>query len=323
MIEILKEHLTKYPKMQDRDAVKLLFQATFGANHLIENEENSLLSIENEWQGKTQTDRFENIGENYVRANINAFEKEELPLLNKLFVAGASSVSGEIDFTPVEELFGNAFLSVYLKEGIRPVSHSDAYRHSYSPAYRVIPKIFARYWNVLWKIYREAPRVIAIDGRAGAGKTTIANIISQIFKCDIIRADDFFLPPALRTPERLNEPGGNIHYERLKKQVIENLGAPFEYDVFDCSVMNINGKKKISTPMCVLEGSYSQHPYLGKYYDLGIFVTVKKEEQERRILNRNGEKMLKMFKEKWIPMEEKYIEAFSIEENSHIIIKND
>ncbi len=315
MTELLKEHLNKYPQMQPQDGIKLLFQASFGGAHLISDKEKCLAAIKKEWSGKQNINRFENLGENYVRANINAFEKEELPFLCNLFIKGAKPAKEPeiLDLSPVKEVFkdGEAFLSVYLKEGIRPVSHSEIYRQEYKPAYRVIPKKYADYWDILWEIHSQAPSVIAIDGRAGSGKTTLANIISEVFECDIVRADDFFLPPALRTPERLSEPGGNIHYERLKEQVIENLGTEFEYDVFDCSVMSLNGKRKINSKgMCVMEGSYSMHPYFGKYYDMGLFVTVDTNEQERRILKRNGENMLKMFKEKWIPMEEKYISFY-------------
>lgn len=325
MTELLKEHLKKYPKMQPQDGVKLLFQANFGGAHLISDKEKCLAAIEKEWSGKQNISRFENLGENYVRANINAFEKNELPLLCELFVNGAKPVKNtdSLDLTPVKEFFedGEDFLSVYLKEGIRPVSHSEIYRQEYKPAYRVIPKLFAQYWDILWKIHSESPSVIAIDGRAGSGKTTLANMISEIFECDIVRADDFFLPPALRTTERLSEPGGNIHYERLKEQVIEKLGKEFEYDVFDCSVMSLNGKRKINSKrMCVIEGSYSMHPFFGKYYDMGVFVTVDSVIQRNRILLRNGEQMLKMFKEKWIPMEEKYISHYKVDKLSGIKI---
>ena len=311
--------------MTAQDGLKLLYQAHFGGAHLIKNEQECLSAINREWSGRQIRERFESIGEKYVRANINAFEKEELPLLCRLFIKGAKLPENTegFDLSPIKAVFeeGENFLSVYLKEGIRPVSHSAVYRESYAPAYRVIPKMYAKYWDTLWKIYSEQPRVIAIDGRAGSGKTTLANIISEVFEGQTVHADDFFLPPAMRTEERLGEPGGNIHYERLKEQVIDRLGAPFEYDVFDCSVMAVNGKRKIeNTKLVIVEGSYSMHPYLGRYYDTGIFLSVDKAEQEKRILLRNGEKMLRMFKEKWIPLEEKYFSAYAVESKADIVI---
>ena len=50
--------------------------------------------------------------------------------------------------------------------------------------------------------------VIAIDGRAGAGKTTFANELADLLCGEIVPMDHFFLPPELRTEERLAEAGG-------------------------------------------------------------------------------------------------------------------
>ena len=44
-----------------------------------------------------------------------------------------------------------------------------------------------------------------------------------------------------------------------------------------------------------------------------IFLTVDKEEQAERIKKRNGESGYINFKEKWIPLEEKYFSAFNVE----------
>ena len=84
-------------------------------------------------------------------------------------------------------------------------------------------------------------RIIAIDGRCAAGKTTLAARLVKELGGDVIHMDDFFLPPALRTPERRSEPGGNVHYERFLTEVLPNLrsGRPFSYRRFDCSRMTL------------------------------------------------------------------------------------
>ena len=60
--------------------------------------------------------------------------------------------------------------------------------------------------------------VIAIDGRCASGKTTFA-LRMEAFGFYTVHADHFFLPPDLRTPERLALPGGNIHSERFLTEV--------------------------------------------------------------------------------------------------------
>lgn len=67
------------------------------------------------------------------------------------------------------------------------------------------------------------PLILGIDGMCGAGKTSLAAFLSERYSCSVVHADDFFLPPELRTAERLSEPGGNIHYERLMEEVIRPL----------------------------------------------------------------------------------------------------
>ena len=66
-------------------------------------------------------------------------------------------------------------------------------------------------------------------------------------------------------------------------------------------------------PACrvlVAEGAYACHPMLRDHYDLRIFLDVAPDEQQRRILRREGAEKAEMFKTRWIPLEERYIEAF-------------
>jgi len=72
-------------------------------------------------------------------------------------------------------------------------------------------KIYREVFDAVRKLLASQERVIvAIDGRCGSGKTTLAALIAKEFDCSVFHMDDFFLPPGLRTPERLGEPGGNV-----------------------------------------------------------------------------------------------------------------
>lgn len=159
------------------------------------------------------------------------------------------------------------------------------------------------------------PLVIAIDGRAASGKSTLAEQLSTLLEADVIHMDDFFLPPELRSEERLAEPGGNVHYERFCEEVLPYLNSPevFSYRIFDCNRMDYNGDRGISnTQIRIVEGSYSHHPKFGTYADLFVFSDVHTEEQLRRIRLRNGEEKAQMFAKKWIPIEEQYFAAFRV-----------
>lgn len=163
--------------------------------------------------------------------------------------------------------------------------------------------------------------VITIDGMAASGKTTLANYLKERFSARLIHADDFFLPVSKKTKERLNTPGGNIDYEKMKEDVIEHLKEDIKYLKYDCNSNSFNQLVELkNNQVTIIEGSYSLHPYFGKYYDLAIFLQIDSELQKERILKRNGEFLLAKFKNEWIPMENKYFSFYKIKEKADFII---
>lgn len=169
------------------------------------------------------------------------------------------------------------------------------------------------------------PFLIAIDGRCAAGKTTFADMLKKETNCDIIHTDHFFLQPEQRTKERYEEPGGNIDKERLINEVMIPLShcQPLSYQVFNCKLMKLTEKINISPKaVTVIEGSYSCHPQLWYYYDFRIFLDTEKEKQINRIIKRNGSEAAENFRNKWIPLEERYFKAYDIKERCDLIIES-
>ncbi|MBQ7033635.1 MAG: phosphoribulokinase [Clostridia bacterium] len=168
----------------------------------------------------------------------------------------------------------------------------------------------------------EEPVCISIEGGAGSGKTTLAAALQKKFGGNVYHMDDFFLPPQLRTPERLAEPGGNVDYDRFYGEVVEGIFSdePFTYGVMDCKEGRITRWQDVHpADLHIVEGVYSAHPYYEEIYDLRVFIEVDKETQRARILARSPEKADRFFDE-WIPMEDRYFEAFSVKEKSDIIL---
>ena len=164
---------------------------------------------------------------------------------------------------------------------------------------------------------RRTPVLAAIDGRCGAGKSSLAERLSARFDWSVVRMDDFFLRPEQRTSARYDEPGGNVDRERFLEEVLLPLraGTLTAYRPFNCGSMALGTPILFrETPVVLVEGSYSCHPALWDHYDLHVFLTVDPEEQLRRITARNGEARARDFAEKWIPLEERYFQAFSVEE---------
>jgi uridine kinase len=223
-----------------------------------------------------------------------------------------------------------AFLDEYKRAEMPALHHSEEYRRYELPSYRIVNSRFVHLLPILDKICklecRKKAAVIAVDGRAASGKSTLSEMLSAVIGASIIYMDDFFLPPHLRSEERLRQVGGNIHYERFYLEVLPNLrsGKEFSYGVFDCSKMKLEGERQVDGGNYrIVEGSYSHHPFFGDYADLRVFVSVSEDTQADRILMRNGERMAEMFKTRWIPMEEAYFKDCGIEKKADIVIKTD
>ena len=166
--------------------------------------------------------------------------------------------------------------------------------------------------------------LIGIDGPCASGKTTLADMLAGELGAQVICADDFFLPLELKTPVRLSQAGGNIHYERFVQEVMLGVasGRAFEYGVYDCSKGAITENKTvIPEGIIIVEGSYSLHPEMKLDYDLKIFVEAPLALRLERILERDGREKLKLFKEKWIPMEDVYFDFYKVKENCDIVIR--
>ncbi|MCM1055459.1 MAG: hypothetical protein NC394_08060 [Bacteroides sp.] len=158
------------------------------------------------------------------------------------------------------------------------------------------------------------PVLVAVDGRCAAGKTTLAQKLAELTGGSVFHTDHFFLRPEQRTEERLRTAGENIDHERFLSEVLlplKNGEETVRYRPFDCKTGGLSGQVEIKTSgICIIEGSYCCHPMLREYYDLRVFLTVDKGEQLKRIVERNGEKGAEVFKERWIPLEEKYFAEY-------------
>ncbi len=341
--ELLLLHAARYPRMEPTDAVKLLYQSEFGGGHLIEDGLESLGRLREE-MGTAPADGplFEELGGDFCRVCLGPAGREAVDAIHRMFLAGAARPRGtmaglEEKLGVLEELASRgampfsaeelaAYLEDYRAKGLPAVSHSAAYRGAYRPAYRVIPAQYRALLPLLKLIdgrLAGGPVTVALDGPCGAGKSTLAAALEELYGCSLIPLDHFFLPPGKRTPERLGEPGGNIDYERFAREVVPYLGGstPFSYRVFDCGEMVFAGTRTVEPrPLTVCEGSYSQHPFFGQPYDLRVFVTCAGAEQKKRLLARSGAALFERFLREWIPMERSYFEAFHIRDGCDLVI---
>lgn len=330
----LEEQLRLHPAMQYQDLIKMSYQAARGAEHLLSDMEAARRYFESEYAAVEAEDGilYEAISDDICRVNLKAWKAKGLPgeWLFRMFAASSSIPYGgeELLLAYLEQVQKQIpdsleFISQYKKSGMPAVHHSDIYREMEHPAYRIIQRRFLRTLPVLELAAKQGSGIIAIDGRAASGKSTMAQLLARILDAPVVQMDDFFVPPALRSEERFKVPGSNVHYERFEKEVLPYIKSrkAFRYRIFDCSMMDYHGEKEIPvSEWRIVEGSYSQHPRFGKYADIAVYSDVEPAEQMERIKIRNGERMAEMFRTRWIPMEEAYFNAYDIRVKADLVV---
>ena len=164
--QVLRRHAWKYSMMQPTDAVKLIYQNVFGGGHLIRDPASCCNALQREYECTPQDPHaplLESIGNGLVRVMLNAIDSSDYSIqqladdfirsseehqgnlsvfLMKLDILRKVTASGAFGFTS-EEL--EAYLEEYKRAGYPMVSHSEQYRRSYNPAYRIVlTRIFSK-----------------------------------------------------------------------------------------------------------------------------------------------------------------------------------
>lgn len=323
MKNYLAWHQLHYPLMEKQDIVKLLYQSVFAGGHMIENPTRALQHLFNEITQLNPNPyeyMYDVISLDYVRINLHPFISYHLSLceLHKAFVQSANDNQGDIKH--YQELLKT--FSIDESMTAQP-HHSDAYRNHYHPHYRVIHK---KHITPIYQ-YAQAHRflsninqfsIVALEGKCTSGKSTLANKLQATLPITIIPIDDFFLPPNLKTKNRLNEVGGNIDYERVKT-TLENLkpNQVCTYEAFDCQTNTYFQKSICVKKIVLLEGVYSYHPFFSHLIDYLMFLEISDSVQFKRLEKRFN---FKQFLDIWKPLEDVYYDKNAILAKSNIII---
>ncbi len=166
------------------------------------------------------------------------------------------------------------------------------------------------------------PLVLALDGRCGSGKTTLASQLARQFPACVLHTDDFYLSPAQRVHGWEKKPCANMDLVRLRDEALRPAynGLPVPYRAYSCREGAYQPVQELpARPLVILEGSYSHHPLLAGYETLRIFITCSKEEQTHRLRAREGERY-ENFAARWIPLEEGYFAEYQIEEKADFVV---
>ena len=160
---------------------------------------------------------------------------------------------------------------------------------------------------------RRGRAVIAIDGMAASGKTTLAAALCAEFsESAVVHMDDFTIPFEDRVPGYFDAQLSNADIARFDREVLTPLeaGRDAVYRPYRCHpVPGFLAPVRVAadTRLIIVEGAYCLHPALAKRYDLRVLMTISSGTQQARILARNGQAQLERFLSEWIPMENRHI----------------
>ena len=167
--------------------------------------------------------------------------------------------------------------------------------------------------------------LLVIDGRCGAGKTTLASRISEKLTCNVFHMDDFYLPVEQRVAGWEKIPCANMDFGRMIKTVLQpaKKGEAVQYGPYSCREKRLLPPVEITgQPLTIVEGSYSHYPELLSFYDLTVFLTCRRETQKERLIEREGERYPN-YERLWIPLEEGYYRKYHVGERVDYRIATD
>ena len=341
----LIQHGKDYPCLQAQDVFKYLFQSAYGCEHLVGDGQAALRYIQTEFaaMGERAEARIEPLDGAYSRVHLGVLREGLRPeTLARLFCLSAKKEDGEQQLNASLEIarelvtskelpldaaaFAQA-LQKWQALGCPAIHHSETFRAAYFPAYRVIANRYADFLQVFTEIDKRLAHgsvTLVIEGGSASGKSTLADALKEVYGCTVLHADDYFLRPEQRTPERLAEVGGNFDRERFAEEIVRPLcaGKPVTYRRFDCMTQTLGEPITVqSSALTIVEGAYSLHPAFVKYADFSVFLDVDPALQQKRITKRNAPPLAKRFFTEWIPMELAYFTQTDIQNRVDLIIR--
>ena len=165
---------------------------------------------------------------------------------------------------------------------------------------------------------RQAPFVVALDGRSASGKSTVAGVLAAELDVAMVDCDDFYAGGSLaewqaRSPAEKAD--WCIDWRRLRAEAVEPLLAgrtatwrPFDWDAGHGLADHWTARKP--GPVLVLDGAYSARPELADLVDLAVLVALEDDgERRRRLRARDGNDDVAAWQAVWDEAEDHYFRS--------------
>lgn len=167
----------------------------------------------------------------------------------------------------------------------------------------------------------QVPLVVAIDGRSGTGKSTLASLVAKEIRAAVVLLDDFFaasIPDADWDRMTVDERRAKVFdWARIRSEAIMPLLAgrvarwhPFDFEsgqrVDGTYGMKTKAKEVEPASVILLDGAYSAGPQLADLVGSTVLVELPEEERWARLARREEAEFLAQWHARWTAVEDFY-----------------
>lgn len=161
-------------------------------------------------------------------------------------------------------------------------------------------------------------RVIAIDGPAGSGKTTLADQLCDLLpNCKVIHMDDLYDGWKQELVTELPR--------RIETQILQplSLGQAAIYKKYDWHQGQFTNTQTIDNPeFLILEGVGAANPKLKEYFALSIWVEAQPKLLLDRLIARDGQQLRDQLVA-WQVHEAEYFKRLDVRSSVNLVVRAD
>lgn len=161
---------------------------------------------------------------------------------------------------------------------------------------------------------RTRPVLVALDGRSGAGKTTLARVVAAKVGAGVIEGDDFYAGGTADAWDAMS-PAAMVDHcidWARQREVLAALALgrdatwfPYDWNADD-GRLSTDADTCRAAPAVILEGAYSARPELADLLDLRILLDTDPIVRRDRLLQREGRGYRTEWEARWSVAEDHY-----------------
>lgn len=168
---------------------------------------------------------------------------------------------------------------------------------------------------------RAPPVVVALDGRSGVGKSTVAAALANRLPATVIPTDDFFAAEITDAGWRARTAAQRaqdcIDWRRMRQRALDplHLGQAALWNPFDFAAgpradgtfaISPQVRRRDPASVIILDGAYSARPELDDAIDLRVLVEVPAAVRLARLAARESPAFLSAWHDRWDAAEDYY-----------------